>query len=629
MTSLTQLNDYSRLLMAISENDVPRLQQIIKIALDNGASVREVVNKLEDAIEGVYRPRGYGSSDIDIATLVYRLGGRQLLYALNHQIGVPSIRTLRARSTFTTITPTIGPIRPEQFDDNIRNIILNTRDATTSLRGVSFMIDEMALEEMAIHFGKHNKIGGLCWKHSHLVDPVLRTYDSAVRIAQKIHNQEVHLGKEVTVIGVACFGEDELYPVLAAPTCKTENAADMEGILTRAIERWSATGADTLVGPVWSFATDGDATRRAAGHRLFVKTPLSSYSPLYATLSDMPGLNTFTGDNEVTLDFDFKHIFKREFCICTLIRSPAGITLNNGRIINAMMLSRYLIWLPAHDEASVTKLLHPDDPQDVPRAIELMQAIVSLSKSQQASIDNSFSTDIDLRADLMSVKLLSDIIESILLPFIDISLSLTEQVQYLSRYAHLSFAIFRSHRRAFMPYQLYYDTHTMVKNIMFCIRKQQILDPGEKFFVGDSGDDRLELHFGRTRMIGGHNSGCSYSQVLDRLGAAKDIDGVFKRHPELDPGHRRLKLGTRHDTVDHINRVMWRGDIVSGRCDLPSAWQTGRDMALTILTASQIDPINFSFPTLFSDPAVDMLRPFGMNKYLGISDEDPEDVSVP
>ncbi|KAG2105797.1 uncharacterized protein F5147DRAFT_654045 [Suillus discolor] len=54
-------------------------------------------------------------------------------------------------------------------------------------------------------------------------------------------------------------------------------------------------------------------------------------------LSDMPGLDTLTGDNEVTLDFDFKHIFKR---ICTLIRSPAGITLNNGRIINAMMLSR-------------------------------------------------------------------------------------------------------------------------------------------------------------------------------------------------------------------------------------------------------------------------------------------------
>jgi hypothetical protein len=354
----------------------------------------------------------------------------------------------------------------------------------------------------------------------------------------------------------------------------------------------------------------------------------------------MPGLNTFTGDNEVTLDFDFKHIFKREFFffieyafsidlgICTLIRSPAGITLNNGRIINAMMLSRYLLWLPAYDEASVTKVLHPDDPQDVPRAIELMQAIIAFSKLKHASIDDSFSTNVDIRADLMAIKLLGHILESILLPFIDVNLSLTEQVQYLSSYSHLSFAMFHSHRRGFMPYQLYYDTHTMAKNIMFCIKKQQVLDPHEKFFIGDCGDDRLELHFGRTRMIGGHNSGCSYSQVLDRLGAAKDIDGVFKRHPDLDPGHRRLKMGTRLENVDHINREMWKGDLVSGRCDLPSAWQTGRDMALAILIQSQLNPISFSFVSLFADPAIDMLRPFGMNKYLGISEDDPEDVSL-
>ncbi|KAG2065211.1 hypothetical protein BDR04DRAFT_1033349, partial [Suillus decipiens] len=628
MTSLTQLDDYNRLLMVISENDVPRLQQVIKIALDSGASVREIVNKLEDAIEGVYCPRGYGSSDVDIATLVYRLGGRQLLCALNHKLGIPSICTLCARSTFTNITPTLGPIRNEQLDENIRSIVLGTRTGITSLRGVSFMIDEMVLEEMAVHIGKYNMIGGLCWKHSNIVDPVLRTYDSAVRIAHKIHNQEVHLGKEVTVIGVACFGKDELYPVLAAPTCKTEDAADMEGILARAIERWSATGAASSVGPVWSFATDGDATRRAAGHRLFVKHPLSMDSPLFTILSDMPGLNTLTGDNEVMLDFDFKHIFKFHLGICTLICSPAGITLNNGRIINVMMLLRYLLWLPAHDEASITKLLHPDDPQDVPCAIELMQAIITFSQLQYDSIDSSFSTNIDICADLEAIKLLSNLIKSILLPFIDPHLSLTHQVQYLSRYAHLSFSIFRTHRRAFMPYQLYYDMQTMTKNIIFCIRKQQVLDPREKFFIGDSGDDRLELHFGCTRMIGGHSSGCSYLQVLDRLGAAKDIDSVFKRHPELDPGHRRLKMGTQHENIDHINREMWRGDIVSGWCDLPSAWQTGRDMALSILTASQIDPVNYSFATLFSNPAIDMHRPFGMNKYLGISLDDAEDVSM-
>ncbi|KAG1887646.1 hypothetical protein F4604DRAFT_1916454 [Suillus subluteus] len=59
MSVLTQLDDYNRLLMAISERDIPRLQQIINIALCNGASVCQVVNKLEDALKGVYHPRSY------------------------------------------------------------------------------------------------------------------------------------------------------------------------------------------------------------------------------------------------------------------------------------------------------------------------------------------------------------------------------------------------------------------------------------------------------------------------------------------------------------------------------------------------------------------------------------------
>ncbi|KAG2348099.1 hypothetical protein BDR05DRAFT_853925, partial [Suillus weaverae] len=73
MTSLTQLDNYHRLLMAISEQDIPRLRQVINVALHNGASVQEIVNKLEDALEGAYRPRGYGADDLDIATLVFCL----------------------------------------------------------------------------------------------------------------------------------------------------------------------------------------------------------------------------------------------------------------------------------------------------------------------------------------------------------------------------------------------------------------------------------------------------------------------------------------------------------------------------------------------------------------------------
>lgn len=202
------------------------------------------------------------------------------------------------------------------------------------------------------------------------------------------------------------------------------------------------------------------------------------------------------------------------------------------------MLARYLVWLPAYDKAAVMKLLHPDDPQDIPRAIELILAIIQLSKSHHTLLSDSFSMDIDTRADLKSITLLSALIESFLTPFIDTTLSLFNQIRYLSHYSHLAFAFFHAHRRSFMSYQLYYDTQTAVKNVIFCCAKQQILDPNAPFYLGDIGDDPLEILFGRTHMIGGHNSACSFAQAIDHLGAAKDIDGVFKHHPDIDPGHR-------------------------------------------------------------------------------------------
>ncbi|KAG2365261.1 hypothetical protein BDR07DRAFT_1481516 [Suillus spraguei] len=124
--------------------------------------------------------------------------------------------------------PTIGPICNKQFDHNIQTVVLDTRSDLLPLRGVSFMINEIALEEMAVHFRKFNKVGGLCWKHSHVINLVLHTYNSTVSIAQKIHDGHVHLGKELTVIGLLCFGEDKIYPILAAPTCKTEDAVKIQ-----------------------------------------------------------------------------------------------------------------------------------------------------------------------------------------------------------------------------------------------------------------------------------------------------------------------------------------------------------------------------------------------------------------
>jgi hypothetical protein len=48
------------------------------------------------------------------------------------------------------------------------------------------MMDEITLEERASHHCASNAVIGLCHSHSHLVGPTLHTYDSALRIAEKL-----------------------------------------------------------------------------------------------------------------------------------------------------------------------------------------------------------------------------------------------------------------------------------------------------------------------------------------------------------------------------------------------------------------------------------------------------------
>jgi hypothetical protein len=111
-------------------------------------------------------------------------------------------------------------------------------------------------------------------------------------------------------------------------------------------------------------------------------------------------------------------------------------------------------------------------PQDVSHAIELILAIIELAKSHNNIINNSFSLNINTLTDLKSINLLSALIDSFLTLFINMMLSLSEQIQYLSHYTHLTFAFFHAHWCSFMSYQLYYNTQTAVKNIMFCYMKQ-------------------------------------------------------------------------------------------------------------------------------------------------------------
>ncbi|KAJ7031846.1 hypothetical protein C8F04DRAFT_1360484 [Mycena alexandri] len=575
--SIKKLTDFRRLAFVVAKSNIPRLKQFLSIGLRNGASTRKLVNMLGDAIEGnIPNPRpSTDSRTMDVTLMTYILGGRKLLYALSHANGLPSLRTPRNHMAFTCIMPTIGTLSIADILHNIQAVVLGPRAAAgrTTLRGVNLMIDEVALEERVVHFRHVNSVGGLCWRHSSVVNLVLSTYQSALDLVTSLKEGKVHFTKEMTVIAASCFGESGTYPILALPTCKHVNAPDSRNIYDVVMEAWRSSGAQEKVGRIWSWATDGDSIRRVAGYKAFLMQKLS-----YTSKSRIYG-------------------------ICTLLRSPAGMAVNNGRIINPTMLARYLIRLPDQDTASVHDLLFPNDAQDVPRAVKLLLGVITLGDLDYGAADPNTCTDID-------------------------ALRLLAAITSLATFSHLSFTLFRSSRLQYMSNQLYGDSQTMVKNAMFCLAKQQELDPTAPFYLFQVGDDPLERLFGKLRMLGGHNSVMNCLQAIDRLGHACDLQGAFMRNPDLEQGERRLSM-SRSEGVDHLTMKSWTADLTAGSCHKAAAWNAGRDIAIGIFEKTAVPREHYDYETLFADEDVDMLRPWRGGKYPGIEGDVDRSMVVP
>ena len=133
---------------------------------------------------------------------------------------------------------------------------------------------------------------------------------------------------------------------------------------------------------------------------------------------------------------------------CTMLQSTHGMVLGNGCQMDAKKLKRYLSWLDDCDEEKAKRLMYLDDPQDVPRAIELMHAIIRLghtNPTQPPYTPFGQIPNVDIYIDFETIGMLGDLFHNLLDPFINPSLSLTQQITYLSMFAHLLFSYYCSH----------------------------------------------------------------------------------------------------------------------------------------------------------------------------------------
>ena len=150
----------------------------------------------------------------------------------------------------------------------------------------------------------------------------------------------------------------------------------------------------------------------------------------FPLLSPLPHLNLLVGDNDVTCDKDFKHLFKR---FRTLLLWMGGF-----HILNTTITPSILEWHLCEGGISFVSLwtlLNPSDKQDVPKALELLKHVSDLSLAP----NDCNPTWIAQRC---AIYLMGCICYFLVQSFTDVMLCLQQQLEYLSAASHLLLVLF-------------------------------------------------------------------------------------------------------------------------------------------------------------------------------------------
>lgn len=109
---LARSNDsYNRLLVLMADKDVPRLRQLLHVALSRGAGPGTIVELVHKAAVSLYHARGWKDDPDakDLAFLVLKMSGPRLLSALSKKGMLPSIKWIQGQGNPPRLLPFFGP----------------------------------------------------------------------------------------------------------------------------------------------------------------------------------------------------------------------------------------------------------------------------------------------------------------------------------------------------------------------------------------------------------------------------------------------------------------------------------------------------------------------------------------
>jgi hypothetical protein len=623
MRSTSLITDQKRLVLMISQNKIAGVSRILSVCIRNHLSPAMIAVKLQKAIEGTYRPRkDWTQLELDLAFLAKSAAGTRLLYSLQKSEGYPSDTTIKVKKPIPELIISIGSPSNDDISTNISGLLGEKGKpkptAGQQVIGQTVMIDGVALEESCRYNHRNGCCIGLCREHCprDLQNRIINSFQDIQDIQKAIESGQCHFGKDGTVLAIAPVTGTENYlpvPLILSPSCKTETGQQLALWVRRVLDVYRThKDGQAKHGPIHILATDGEASFRLLRFLLGLVQPLDRESPIGKILYALPGLNCHTGHHDLITTCDPKHIVKR---FATLIRSSLGLQIGQVSLgyHDFHKALTEMAGLAAH---KADTLLNPADKQNVPKAVNLLQ---TLEESGSRVPDYVGMTYEDR---LPRTYLVAKILSFFLLPFITVTMSLSEQLQSLSTYSHLITAFFRNHRTSFMNSALFADSQAIVKSIFFTTARLQVEDRSIDYHILFEGTDRLEGVFSNARTQD-HARNFDALQLSNKLCVGAEVNAIYERHPQLSRGYVRRNLSGARG-IDHVNPASWTGDVNVGNVDIRDVYLKGRDTANDILRnhlkPKELDCILVDWDKLFDNPNVDHLRPDG--QYIGYRPQD-------
>lgn len=203
-TRARTLGQYEKFVMAMSEGNVNRLDALLRVGLNRGLGLRGMMELLDRARKGLYKPKNFTEEEMSRGLLLLRLGGARVASLAHQTLGAPTLSTLRygsaANSTVTSLSPSAGFPTWSEVQRNLRAAFKNSRGNFGC--GYVLMIDEIKVEERLRWDPSTNKILGLCREHTEHVGLDFCSISDARAIVHGILHGEIHHAGEVSHLSI-------------------------------------------------------------------------------------------------------------------------------------------------------------------------------------------------------------------------------------------------------------------------------------------------------------------------------------------------------------------------------------------------------------------------------------------